>query len=85
MYIFSSSLLQDWYISIICNGYLREKYLYLEFFWPVFSHVRTEYGEILNISPYSIRMQENKDQKSSKYGHFSHGVCFKIITIMWLC
>ena len=24
-----------------------------------FSHIRTEYGEILRISPYSVRMREN--------------------------
>ena len=30
-----------------------------EFFWPVFSRIRTEYGEIIRISPYSGRMREN--------------------------
>ena len=49
---------------------LREKCSYLEFFWSVFSHIRTEYGEILRVSPYSIRMRENTDQKNSEYGHF---------------
>ena len=33
------------------------------FFWPVFSRIRTEYGEILRIFPYSVRMRENKNQK----------------------
>ena len=33
------------------------------FFWSVFSRIRTEYGEILRISPYSVRMWENTDQK----------------------
>ena len=32
-------------------------------FWSVFSHIRTEYGEIHRISPYSVRMRENTDQK----------------------
>ena len=27
--------------------------------FPAFSRIRTEYGEILRISPYSVRMQEN--------------------------
>ena len=36
---------------------LREKRLYSEFFWSLFSHIRTEYGEILHISPYSVRMR----------------------------
>ena len=41
------------------------------FFWSVFSRIRTEYGEILRISPYSVRMKENTDQKNLEYGHFS--------------
>ena len=32
-------------------------------FWSLFSRIRTEYGEILRISPYSVRMRENTDQK----------------------
>ena len=30
----------------------------------------TEYGEILHISPYSVRMRNNTDQNNSEYGHF---------------
>ena len=33
------------------------------FFSSVFSGIRTKYGEIRSISPYSVRMQENTDQK----------------------
>ena len=33
------------------------------YFWSLFSRIRTEYREILCISPYSVRMQENTDQK----------------------
>ena len=40
---------------------LREKCPYSELFWSVFSHIRTEYREILRISPYSVRMRENTD------------------------
>ena len=50
---------------------LREKCLYSKFFWSAFSRIRTEYGDILRISPYSVQMQENTDQKNSKYGYFS--------------
>ena len=32
-------------------------------FWSVFSRIRTEYGEIPSISPYSVRMRESTDQK----------------------
>ena len=35
----------------------------LSFFWSLFSRIRTEYGKMLRISPYSVRMQENTDQK----------------------
>ena len=33
------------------------------FFWSVVSCIRTEYGDILRKSPYSLRMQESTDQK----------------------
>ena len=35
----------------------------LVYYFPAFSRIRTEYGEILRISPYSARMRENTDQK----------------------
>ena len=50
---------------------LREKCLFSELFWSAFSRIRTEYGEIFCISPYSVRMRENADQNNSEYGHFS--------------
>ena len=50
---------------------LREKCPYSEFIRSIFSCIRNEYGET---SPYSLRMQENTDQKNSKYGHSSHSV-----------
>ena len=53
---------------------LREKCPYLEFFWPVFSRIRTEYGEILRISSYSVRIRENTDQKKYEYGDFLRSV-----------
>ena len=48
-------------------------------FWSVFSRIRTEYGEILRIFPYSIRMRENTDQNNSEYGHFLRSLCLSII------
>ena len=41
------------------------------FFWSLFSRIRTEYVEIRSMSPYSVRMRENSNQKSSVSGHFS--------------
>ena len=50
--------------------WLRKKCPYSELFWSVFSRIQTEYAEIRSISPYSVWMRENTDQKNSKYGHF---------------
>ena len=33
------------------------------FFWLIFSRIRIEYEEIRSISPYSVRIRENTDQK----------------------
>ena len=54
---------------------LGEKRPYSELFWSVFSCIRTEYREILRISPCSVRMPENTDQSNSEHGHFLHSVC----------
>ena len=43
------------------------------FFWSVFSHIWTEHGEIL-ISPYSVQIQENTDQKKTPYLETFHAV-----------
>ena len=37
---------------------------------PYFPRIRIERREILRISPYSVRMREDTDQKDSEYGHF---------------
>ena len=44
------------------------------FFWSVFPRIRTEYGEIRSISPYSVRMRENTDKKK-----------LRIWTLFWQC
>ena len=33
------------------------------YWWSVFSSIRTENGDLLRKSPYSVRIQENADQK----------------------
>ena len=50
---------------------LRKKFPYSDFFWSVFPRIQTEYGEIRSISPYSVRMRENTNQKNFEYEHFS--------------
>ena len=49
---------------------LRKTCPYSELFWSIFSRIRTEYGEMRSISPYSVRMRENTDQNNSEYGPF---------------
>ena len=58
----------NWYST------LRKKCPYSELFWSVFSGIRTEYGEIQSISPYSVRMLENADHNNSEYGRFLRSV-----------
>ena len=57
----------------------RKKCPYSELFWSAFSRIRTEYGELLRISPYSVRMQENAGQNNSEYGHFSRSASYESI------
>ena len=45
------------------NKPLREKCRNTEFFLVRIFRIWTEYEEILHISPYSVQMQENMDQK----------------------
>ena len=63
-------VLEKIYIAVSYEPTLRENFPYSELFWAVFSRIRTEYGEILRISPHSVQMRENVDQNNSKYGHF---------------
>ena len=39
----------------------------MDFFWSVFSCIRTKYGDLLSKSPYSVRIQENTGQKKTAY------------------
>ena len=52
-------------MEIALNGSnaLCEKCPYSVFFWSGFSRIRTKYGEIQSISPYSVQMRENADHK----------------------
>ena len=43
---------------------LHEKCPYSEFFWLVFSRIRTEYREIPRISPDLVQIRENTEQKT---------------------
>ena len=57
--------------SLTCLGIksaLCKKFPYSEFSWSIFSCIWTEYREILCISPYSVQMLENMNQKNFEYG-----------------
>ena len=45
----------------------------------MFFRICTEYGQMLRISPYSVRMQENADQNNSVYRHFLRSVCLFLL------
>ena len=61
---------------------LRKKCLYLEFFWSVFSCVRTESEDLQSKDPYAVEMHKNKDYKNSEYGHIPRRVC--LVTVNFL-
>ena len=44
-------------------------------YFPAFG-LNTERYSVLCISPYSVRMRENTEQKNSEYGHFSRSNYF---------
>ena len=66
----------DAFISLFVCIELREKCPHLEFFWSVFSRIRTEYRELRSTSPNLVQMRENTDQKNSSYGHLSRSVTY---------
>ena len=56
---------------LLVGSPLHEKCPYSGFFWSVFYRICTEYGDILFICPYLIRMWENTEPKNSELGHLS--------------
>ena len=76
--IFSATLLKKSitavFLWLLRKFSLREKWPYSESFWSVFSRIWAEYGETPLISPYSVQMWKNTDQKNSEYEKFSGSV-----------
>ena len=58
--MFGSSL---WDIFYYLTTTLREKCHIKRFFWSALSCIRTEYGDLQGKCPYSVRIEENTDQK----------------------
>ena len=44
--------------------------MFADFFWSVFSRIRTEYGNLQSKYPYSVQIRENTDHKNTQYRHF---------------
>ena len=62
-------LSEDIYIFVL-SFTLRKSCPYSELFWSAFFSIWTEYGEILSIFPYSVRLRENGYQNNSKFRYF---------------
>ena len=43
---------------------LHKKFPYEKLSWSLFSHIRTEYGDLQNTSPHSLQMQEIRTRKT---------------------
>ena len=54
---------------------LHKKCPYDELSWSLFSHIRTEYGDLQSTSPYSLQMQEIRTRKTP-YTDTFHAVLF---------
>ena len=66
-FLWNIEILKEFFLGCLFRGIpLREKCPYSELFWSVFFYIRTEYGEIRSISPYSVQMWENLDQNNSE-------------------
>ena len=50
----------------------------MKFYWCLFSHISTEYGNSHNKSPYSVRMRKNTEQRNSNTDSFNE----VIVTLM---
>ena len=54
-------------LLLLHNMYCVKSIRFRSFSGPYFHCIRPEYGEILGIFPYSVRMRENTDKKNSEY------------------
>ena len=73
--LFNRLFKQKWLFGNVINYPHCVKIVQIRsFFWFVFSRIRTEYGEILRISLYSIQMRQNTDQQKLRYLDTFHAV-----------
>ena len=58
--------------TLLCHNH-RAKNIRIQtfFFWSVYSHLQTEYGNLQSKSPYSTQVQKNTDQEKHRIRIFS--------------
>ena len=61
---------------------LNKKCLHSAFFWPAFSCIWTEHGDLWNKSPYSVRIREDTDQKSQSKDTFDTALVSSFIFLI---
>ena len=61
---------------------LREKCPYSEFFWFVFSRIRTEYAEALRVSPYLVQCEKIRTRTTPNTSTF-HAVEVNVIQVQF--
>ena len=52
--------------------------------WKVSVSLRSEYGEIPSVIPYSIWMREIRTRKNSAFGHFWRSESLYVTELMWM-
>ena len=60
------------YLATLRANWPNTDFFCFAFSCSAFSHIWTEYGDLLHKSPYSVQMPENTDKKSSVFGQFFH-------------
>ena len=70
--------------DILLNVHCVKSVQIRSFLWSVFSRIRTEYGELRSISPYSVQMRENTDQKNLRIWTLFTQWCGEILLFMRL-
>ena len=82
-FVYSKTCPISRYVQFVTNSLASQKYVevlnvptfhcvkcpYSELFSSAFSRIRTKHGDILRVSPYSVRMRQNADQNNSEYGN----------------
>ena len=68
-------------IKVLVTVTVREKSPNTVIFWFIFSCIRSEYGDLLCKSLYSIRIQEMRIRENSVFGHF---LCSETISLFEL-